>query len=143
AVITHHDHQSDNSESDDAGCGCSDWRTDADLDTEHQSSGWDLFPTGLYRTEWSPTLKPDLDGHAAIIEHERARAAMRAARAKARARFTTRTTNSGDTTDQSDSSGQATAAMPTPPAAPTAEAEASSPREPALAGTTTTARTVR
>ncbi|MCD0445607.1 DUF222 domain-containing protein [Glycomyces sp. A-F 0318] len=147
AVITHHDHQSDNSESDTTGCGCADWRTDADMDTEHQNSGWDLFPTGLYRTEWSQTLTPDLDGHAAIIESERARTAMREARAKARARFTTRTTNSADTTgssaDRSDHSEQAPAATPTPPAAPTAESEASSPKAPALAGTATTARPVR
>ncbi|MCD0444073.1 HNH endonuclease [Glycomyces sp. A-F 0318] len=160
AVITHHDHQGsgtgagaeaygrNGNEHEAAECGCADWRTDADMDTEHQSSGWDLFPTGLYRSEWSETLQPDLDGHAAIIESERARAAMRAARAKARARFTTRTTgtttdSSASSADRSDHSEQAPVATPTPPAAPTAEAEASSPREPALAGTATTARTVR
>ncbi|MCD0443800.1 HNH endonuclease [Glycomyces sp. A-F 0318] len=151
AVITHHDHHTSSGTGtgagthgrrggDDAGCGCADWRTDADMDTEHQSSGWDLFPTGLYRTEWSETLQPDLDGHAAIIESERAQAAMREARAKARARFTT---GSASSADRSDHSQHAPAATPTPPAAPTAEAEASSPKAPALAGTATTARTIK
>ncbi|MCD0445010.1 HNH endonuclease [Glycomyces sp. A-F 0318] len=163
AIITHHDHHttdttgtgvgagvgagadaeahgrnSSGGGGDTTGCGCADWRTDTDMDTEHADSGWDLFPTGLYRTEWSETLQPDLDGHAEMIERDRARAAIREARAKARARFTT-----GGSADRSDHSEQAPATTPTPPAAPTAEAEASSPREPALAGTATTARTVR
>jgi hypothetical protein len=104
ALITHHDHEAIAAEGLDglgvesgkdgrgdsgtAGCGCSDWRTDADMDTEHAGSDWEVFPTGLYRTEWSEALKPDLDGHAQMIEQHRALAAIRAAKAKARARFT-------------------------------------------------------
>ncbi|PRY58976.1 HNH endonuclease [Glycomyces artemisiae] len=91
ATITHHDHPATG---DDTGagqareCGCSDWRTDADMDTENQDTDWDVFPTGLYRSEWSPTLKPDLDSRAEEAERQRALASIRAARAKCRTRFT-------------------------------------------------------
>ncbi|PRY57799.1 HNH endonuclease signature motif containing protein [Glycomyces artemisiae] len=94
ALITHHDHTAtgDDTGATQAGqageCGCSDWRTDADLDTENQGSDWDVFPTGLYRTEWSNTLKPDLDSRAEQAERQRALASIRAARAKCRTRFT-------------------------------------------------------
>jgi hypothetical protein len=119
AVITHHDHPATGAEGLEAGsgkggqgdsgsarCGCTDWRTDTDMDIENRGSDWEVFPTGLYRSEWSETLKPDLNGYTDIIEHRRALAAMKAARAKAREKFKT--------------------------AAPVGEA--TSPREPALAG---------
>jgi hypothetical protein len=104
AVITHHDHATTDANATSAasaasavsaagevaaGCGCSDWRTDADMDTANQDAEWDLFPTGLYRTEWSETLQPDLGGYADLIETDRARKAIREAKAKARARFQT------------------------------------------------------
>jgi hypothetical protein len=88
AVITHHDHE--NAAADQAGangCGCSDWRTDADMDAENSGSDWDVFPTGLYRSEWSDGLKPDLDGFAEAIDRDRALKAMRAAKAKCREKF--------------------------------------------------------
>ncbi|WP_205324886.1 HNH endonuclease signature motif containing protein [Glycomyces sp. YM15] len=69
------------------GCGCADWRTDADMDAEHAGSDWDVFPTGLYRTEWSETLKPDLDGIAEMIDRDRAVKAMRDSKAQCRAKF--------------------------------------------------------
>ncbi|MFC3492673.1 HNH endonuclease signature motif containing protein, partial [Glycomyces rhizosphaerae] len=91
AIITHHDHAGIQSDPTDttAGCGCSDWRTDQDMDTEHTGTDWDVFPTGLYRTEWSETMKPDLDALAEAIDRDRALKAMKAARAKCRAKFTT------------------------------------------------------
>jgi len=96
ATITHHDHTATG---DDTGtdiqagqareCGCSDWRTDADMDAEHATDeANNVFPTGLYRTEWSTALKPDLDSRVEEAERHRALAAIRAARAKCRARFT-------------------------------------------------------
>ncbi|GAA1682416.1 hypothetical protein GCM10009830_31980 [Glycomyces endophyticus] len=86
AVITHHDHLPIADE--DAGqCGCADWRSDADLDAENQGSDWDVFPTGLYRSEWSEVLKPDLDARAEAAERQRALDAVRAARARCRDRF--------------------------------------------------------
>ncbi len=69
------------------GCGCSDWRTDADMDAEHQADDFDYFPTGLYRSEWSENMKFDLDARAEAAEQARSLAAMRAARAKCRERF--------------------------------------------------------
>ncbi|WP_205324172.1 HNH endonuclease signature motif containing protein [Glycomyces sp. YM15] len=94
AIITHHDGhaaaagtgQSGPADAS-AGCGCSDWRTDADMDAEHAGSDWDVFPTGLYRTEWSETLKPDLDGIAEAIDRDRAVKAMRDSKAQCRAKF--------------------------------------------------------
>ncbi|GAA2170035.1 HNH endonuclease signature motif containing protein [Glycomyces lechevalierae] len=86
AIITHHDgHEAGGNDS--QGCGCSDWRTDHDMDTEHQGSDWDVFPTGLYRSEWSESMKPELDGMAQMIERDRAINAMRAAKARCRANF--------------------------------------------------------
>ncbi len=88
AVITHHeDHENNGRSSEGAGCGCSDWRTDADMDAEHQADDFDYFPTGLYRSEWSENMKFDLDARAEAAEKDRALAAMRAARAKCRERF--------------------------------------------------------
>jgi hypothetical protein len=85
ALITRHDHQNAPGG---AGCGCADWRTDADMDADNGDADWNLFPTGLYRTEWSDRMRPDLDGYADMVERDRALAALRAAKAKARARFT-------------------------------------------------------
>jgi hypothetical protein len=90
AIITHHDgHEPAMSAPGESGCGCSDWRTDQDIDTEHQGSDWDVFPTGLYRSEWSETMKADLDGMAEAIDRDRAITAMRAAMARCRAKFAT------------------------------------------------------
>jgi hypothetical protein len=89
AVITHHDgHEpAPSAPGSNSGCGCSDWRTDHDMDTEHQGSDWDVFPTGLYRSEWSEAMKPELDGMAQAIDRDRAFTAMRAAKARCRAKF--------------------------------------------------------
>jgi hypothetical protein len=89
AIITHHDGHEGQGGNDSHGCGCSDWRTDTDMDTEHQGTEWDVFPTGLYRTEWSETMKPELDGMAEAIDRDRALKAMRAAKARCRAKFAT------------------------------------------------------
>jgi len=93
AVITHHDHATGAGEmgqggNDTGDCGCADWRTDADLDAENQGTDWDVFPTGLYRSEWSEAMKPDLNGHAEMAERHRALEAIKAARAKCREKFT-------------------------------------------------------
>ncbi|WP_205325873.1 HNH endonuclease signature motif containing protein [Glycomyces sp. YM15] len=95
ALITHHDGHDGGqggqgqggSVGASGGCGCADWRTDADMDAEHAGSDWDVFPTGLYRTEWSETLKPDLDGIAEMIDRDRAIKAMRDSKARCRAKF--------------------------------------------------------
>ncbi len=90
AVITHHeDHENNGRSGEGAGCGCSDWRTDADMDAEHQADDFDYFPTGLYRSEWSENMKFELDARAEAAEQARSLAAMRAARAKCRERFAT------------------------------------------------------
>ena len=90
AIITHHeDHENNGRSSEGAGCGCSDWRTDADMDTEHQTDDFDYFPTGLYRSEWSENMKPDLDARAEAAEQARSLAAMQAAKAQCRERFAT------------------------------------------------------
>ncbi|GAA2301982.1 hypothetical protein GCM10009853_068140 [Glycomyces scopariae] len=88
AVITHHDHPLiADGNAGQGGCGCADWRSDTDIDAENQGSDWDVFPTGLYRSEWSEGLKPDLDARAEAAERQRALTAIRAARAKCRDRF--------------------------------------------------------
>jgi hypothetical protein len=87
AIITHHDGHDGQGGNDNQACGCSDWRTDQDMDAEHQGTEWDVFPTGLYRTEWSETMKPELDGMAEAIDRDRAIKAMRAAKARCRAKF--------------------------------------------------------
>jgi hypothetical protein len=91
AVITHHDghNSAPSAPGDDTGCGCSDWRTDQDMDTDNSGTEWDVFPTGLYRNEWSEAMRPDLDGMAQMIDRDRAITAMRAAKAKCRATFAT------------------------------------------------------
>jgi hypothetical protein len=87
AVIVHHDHpRTGNGEAD---CGCADYRTDADLDTEHRSDDFDYFPTGLYRSEWSEALKFDLDVRAETAEQAKCLAAIKRARAECRANFST------------------------------------------------------
>ncbi len=92
AIITHHeDHETQGSKGTD-GCGCSDWRTDADMDAEHLADDFDYFPTGLYRSEWSENMKFDLDARAEAAEQARSLAAMREARAKCRAKFAPRST---------------------------------------------------
>ena len=93
AIITHHDdHETQDGKAERGkghGCGCADWRTDADMDAEHRADDFDYFPTGLYRSEWSENMKPDLDARAEAAEQARSLAAMRAARAQCRERFAT------------------------------------------------------
>ena len=103
AIITHHDdHETQDGKADrgsgSGGCGCSDWRTDADMDAEHRADDFDYFPTGLYRSEWSQNMKPDLDARAEAAEQARSLAAMRAARAQCRERFATPATSRDDPT---------------------------------------------
>jgi hypothetical protein len=57
------------------------------MDAENEGTEWDVFPTGLYRSEWSEAMKPDLDALAEAIDRDRAITAMRAAKAKCRAKF--------------------------------------------------------
>ncbi|WP_158299802.1 HNH endonuclease signature motif containing protein [Glycomyces paridis] len=92
AVITHHEgHDLRGHEGraggDSEGCGCADWRGDSDMDAENREAAWDLFPTGLYRAEWSERMTPDLTGFGDLIESGRAVKAAKAARARARERF--------------------------------------------------------
>ncbi|GAB3645006.1 HNH endonuclease signature motif containing protein [Glycomyces tarimensis] len=87
AMIVHHEGHEDTDP--DLTCGCSDWRTDADLDADFVDDIANAFPTGLYPEEWSETLKPDLEAAAEQADLEDALAAAKAARAKVRARFTT------------------------------------------------------
>ncbi|WP_460499132.1 HNH endonuclease signature motif containing protein, partial [Glycomyces tarimensis] len=87
ALIVHHEGHEDTDP--DLKCGCSDWRTDTDLDADFADDIANAFPTGLYPEEWSETLKPDLEAAAEQADLEDALAAAKAARAKARARFTT------------------------------------------------------
>ncbi|GAB3644533.1 HNH endonuclease [Glycomyces tarimensis] len=89
ALIVHHDGHEDTDP--DLKCGCSDWRTDADLDADFAEDIANAFPTGLYPEEWSETLKPDLEAAAEQAETEQVMGAAKAARAKVRARFTTPT----------------------------------------------------
>ncbi|GAB4000348.1 hypothetical protein GCM10029992_31960 [Glycomyces albus] len=98
AVIVHHEGHAptpaDMTEAAQAGgCGCADWRTDADLDTDFQGDLSNVFPTGLYPEEWAPALKGDLGRAAERQEIEATWAAAKAARAQTRARFTTETTD--------------------------------------------------
>ena len=86
AHIVHHDHPYDHSARADAcesraetetgvardgedTCGCSDWRTDTDMDTLFEGDPKNLFPTGLYPTEWSEAMRLDLE---AIAEQAKA-----------------------------------------------------------------------
>ncbi|WP_335986462.1 HNH endonuclease signature motif containing protein [Glycomyces sp. MUSA5-2] len=130
ALITHHDHPGTDPQAGQAGqareCGCSDWRTDADMDAEHATDeANDVFPTGLYRTEWSPTLKPNLDSRAEAAEQQRALAAIRTARAKCRTRFTPHAKEPAPTK----------ASGPTgPPSSPPSPSPSPSHREPIPAG---------
>jgi hypothetical protein len=87
AIITHHEGHNATSMAGAEGCGCSDWRTDADMDAEHSGSDWDVFPTGLYRSEWSETMKPDLEPVAEAVDQAKSTAAIHAAKAKCREKF--------------------------------------------------------
>ncbi|THV32271.1 HNH endonuclease, partial [Glycomyces paridis] len=92
ALIVHHDHDTTADTGADAdagavGCGCADWRTDADLDAVHTEAGEDLLPLGLYRSEWSEALKSELRGWADMADRARSIKAMNDAKARARARF--------------------------------------------------------
>ncbi|HEX2300428.1 MAG TPA: DUF222 domain-containing protein, partial [Pseudonocardiaceae bacterium] len=157
AVITHHDHDTAEtgaagrngreSAPADSGCGCADWRTDADMDAANRAAEWDLFPTGLYRTECSDMLKPDLNGYADLIESDRAVNAMRAAKAQARQRFQTEQTQRAERakrTEQAEQAASAETLTPATLAAPVIETsrEATLPKAPALAEPAGRVRTV-
>jgi hypothetical protein len=95
AIITHHDHELSGPEGQGGtdtsghGCGCSDYRTDVDLEALNATDETnDVFPTGLYREEWSDRHCRELDGWAETAEHHRCLTAVKEARAKARAKFT-------------------------------------------------------
>ncbi|WP_460541888.1 HNH endonuclease signature motif containing protein [Glycomyces halotolerans] len=85
ALIVHHDRHDDTDP--DLKCGCADWRTAEDLDTEFAADVANVFPTGLYPDEWGPALRDELDRWAQHIGLDRDMKAAREARAKARARF--------------------------------------------------------
>ncbi len=52
-------------------CGCSDWRTEADMDDLFKGQEKDFFPTGLYPFEWSEAMTPDLEWIAEQVEEAR------------------------------------------------------------------------
>jgi hypothetical protein len=54
------------------GCGCADWRTDTDMDTLFAADAQSFFPTGLYPTEWSEAMRPDLEAVAAQVKEAKA-----------------------------------------------------------------------
>ncbi|GAB4006968.1 hypothetical protein GCM10029992_59360 [Glycomyces albus] len=99
-IVHHHDHeQAPNDMTEHEGphrCGCPDWRTDTDLDTEFASDITNVFPLGLFPEEHAPKLKEELDRAAEQAETDAAWAAAKAAKAKARARFTTEATATTD-----------------------------------------------
>src|SRR5690606_19901469 len=88
ALIVHHDdHATDPDETDpEMRCGCSDYRTDVDLDFQDDAAN--IFPTGLYPEEWSERLTPDLNTAAEAIEDARIETELKEAKARVRARFT-------------------------------------------------------
>src|SRR5690606_1461929 len=93
ALIVHHDGHADTEAGPDETdpemrCGCSDYRTDVDLDLGFQDDAANVFPTGLYPEEWSEKLKPDLNAAAEAIELRRIETELKEARARVRARFT-------------------------------------------------------
>jgi hypothetical protein len=57
------------------------------MNAEQAGTAWAAFPTGLYRTEWSEAMKPDLDALAEAVGRDRASKAMRAAKARCREKF--------------------------------------------------------
>jgi hypothetical protein len=86
AIITHHeghDIESAPAAQDGTGCGCSDFRTDADLDNFATDIA-DVFPTGLFPEERGPKTKDALNLRAEAAEQARCLAALKQARAKAR-----------------------------------------------------------
>ncbi|MFC3491412.1 HNH endonuclease signature motif containing protein [Glycomyces rhizosphaerae] len=52
-------------------CGCSDWRSDADMETMYQGDEKDLFSTGLFPFEWSEAMTPDLEWIAEQVDEAR------------------------------------------------------------------------
>jgi hypothetical protein len=54
------------------GCGCADWRTDADLDSILADEAADYFPTGLYPSEWSEGMRAELEEKIAQIKEAKA-----------------------------------------------------------------------
>ena len=81
ALIVHHDHPvSGNATAEQAvasaareiECGCSDWRTDKDLDSTFADDAADFFPTGLYPSEWSERMRPDLEAKMAQVNEAKA-----------------------------------------------------------------------
>jgi hypothetical protein len=92
AIITHHeghDIQSTPAAHDGTGCGCSDWRTDADLEADFTTDTANVFPTGLFPQERGPKTGDALNLRAEADEQARCLAALQQARAKAREKFGT------------------------------------------------------
>ena len=93
AIITHHEgHKIEDIESAPAaqrgtGCGCSDYRTDVDLDADFKNDIANVFPTGLFPEERGPNTKDALNIRAEAAEQARCLAAITQARAKAREKF--------------------------------------------------------
>jgi hypothetical protein len=78
ALIVHHDHStgtcngSNETESiASQACGCADWRTDTDMDEAFENDANAFYPTGLYPTEWSEAMSPDLEAVAAQVQEAR------------------------------------------------------------------------
>ncbi|HEU5126547.1 MAG TPA: DUF222 domain-containing protein [Glycomyces sp.] len=88
ALITHHDHHTEDATDPEQQCGCTDYRTDTDLDLEFRGDVANVFPTGLYPEEWSEALTPELEAAAEHAERQQLEAEINAAKAQVRARFT-------------------------------------------------------
>ncbi|MCC3762809.1 DUF222 domain-containing protein [Glycomyces sp. TRM65418] len=88
AIITHHeDHEATPADMAETGCGCSDWRTDADLDADFKTDIANVFPTGLFPQERGPKTRDLLNERAAHLEQTRCMAAIKQAKAKCREKF--------------------------------------------------------
>jgi hypothetical protein len=103
AIITHHDHpvtgnaaaertgataNGDTEHRDgETGCGCSDYRTDVDLEADFKTDIANVFPTGLFPEERGPKTKDALKVRAEAAEQARCLAAIKQAKAKAREKF--------------------------------------------------------
>ncbi|WP_030161307.1 HNH endonuclease signature motif containing protein [Glycomyces sp. NRRL B-16210] len=87
AVIVHHDHatgastpcstdldliEADTIDKDAHGCGCADWRTEADMDEAFAGAAKNFFPTGLYESEWSEAMTPWLESIADDLKEAKA-----------------------------------------------------------------------
>ncbi len=92
AIIMHHEgHEATgNAAAEQAGatgCGCSDYRTDVDLEADFKTDIANVFPTGLFPEERGPKTKDALKVRAEAAEQARCLAAIKQAKAKAREKF--------------------------------------------------------